>query len=227
VPTWTNGKRGDDVVVQVPDSAVGGSDIQQPLTALLEGIGLLASSEDMKDAGRFAAVFTGPPQSVAVIEAGATALSKWWAAGLGASVVATWGAVVAWWGDQPISTRNVVLWAAALASSAAILAIGYIIASDVRGRAAASVATINGRANLADSMIRAAQLAYAPKPPSPNGHVIALPTPLAVRYTSVRADDETGWVAIALRSDGEDETNFLIVKDSRHAWVGPDDLEFF
>ena len=80
-------------------------DIEAPTTALLRKLNLLGIKDELDAATGFASAFTGPPQSVALIESGATAASKWWAAGLGTSVVATWGAVAKWMGGQEANVK--------------------------------------------------------------------------------------------------------------------------
>lgn len=133
--------------VQLPGNAISPSadDIAAPARSLLVSLRLLGTDDDIEKAGQFGAIFIGPPQSVAVIEAGATALAKWWAVGLGAAAVTAWGSIATFWGEQPVDTHRVVLWIGAIVSAAALLAIGLIVSSDVRGRAAASVAAIEAR----------------------------------------------------------------------------------
>jgi hypothetical protein len=72
--------------VQIPSKAVSDDkDIREPARNLLEDLNLLGTPEETKEAGEFAAIYKGPPQSVAVIEAGATAATK---------------------GGQPVSARS-------------------------------------------------------------------------------------------------------------------------
>ncbi len=80
--------------VAIPGKAVSsGADIARPVRALLEDLQLLGTKEQSDNASGFVAAFKGPPQSVALIEAGATAATKWWATGLGASIIAVWGSI--------------------------------------------------------------------------------------------------------------------------------------
>ena len=129
--------------VQIPGKAVSEqTDLREPVRALLEDLSLLAPPDEADAAKGFTAAFTGPPQSVALIEAGATAVSKWWAAGLGAFVIPLWASVAAWYSGEPDSVKVTLVGGALLATSALIIAIGHLIASDVRGRAAAAVSVI-------------------------------------------------------------------------------------
>jgi hypothetical protein len=154
-------------LVQIPQNAVAsgqdGKDIAKPSITLLEKLNLLPSGDDLKASDGIGAAFRGPTSSVSVMEAGATALSKWWAAGLGVSVVGLWSAVRVFWSnlDAQPQTQQVLLWGAAIASAAALLALAYILGSDVRGRSAAMVATIQARSAVATAMIEATRQSNA------------------------------------------------------------------
>jgi hypothetical protein len=102
------------------------------------------------------ALLGGTPQSVALLEAGGTALSKWWATGIGAAAAASGPAVAAFWGGETPATHRMLIIALAVGFAAAVLAIGYIVGSDVRARSAAAVATINARAEVATTFARLA-----------------------------------------------------------------------
>jgi hypothetical protein len=143
--------------VRIPGQAVSSDkDVGEPVRGLLRNLRLLGAHE--KDGDGFLSTFTGPPQSVALIEAGATAVSKWWAAGLGAVVIAIWANVIGWWNAQAsIDVKVVVIAGAAFVTGTIVLAIGHLLASDVRGRAAAAVANINARARVAEAMLEAAK----------------------------------------------------------------------
>jgi hypothetical protein len=209
--------------VQIPADAVltAGNDILQPLNDLLgaQGLNLKGDPDAASQAGSPAAVFGGPPQSVALIEAGATAVSKWWATGLGATVAGAWAAVSGWWSGQEPASQRVALWVAAIVTAAAVLGIAYLLGSDVRGRSTASVATIRARAQVADSMVRASQAAFIPSPAPPSAELVALPAPLPVSYSLKSSADEPGWNAVALLSNGDNITKYLIVKGAEHEWV--------
>ncbi len=213
--------------VQIPRQAVSdGKDLQAPTRALLENLKLLGSQQDEDDANGFAAAFSGPPQSVALIESGATAAAKWWAGGLGASVVAIWTTVINWWGDQADNVKVVVIGGAAFVTAAAILAIGYLIASDVRGRAAAAVATINARSAVARTMIEAAERSYEPAVSGAATQVVPLPTKLKVENTAEPAGNEDGWQAIAMLREADGAIKYVVVKSSTQAIVGAEGLVF-
>ncbi|HEX6952036.1 MAG TPA: hypothetical protein VF124_04530 [Gaiellaceae bacterium] len=147
-----------DAAVQIPGKAVSqDDDVEAPVVGLLESLHLL--SKDERDGTGFATAFTGPSQSVAVIESGVTAATKWWATGIGATLIVTWGRLLTWWGRQPLGVKEAALGGAFFVTAVGIGAIGYLFASDVRGRATAAAATIAAREHVALAMIAAAEVA--------------------------------------------------------------------
>jgi hypothetical protein len=69
----------------IPSNAVGtGGDIAAPTTALPQALDLLDSETELQSAVNGPIDLTGPPQIVALSEAGATAASKGWVDGLAA-----------------------------------------------------------------------------------------------------------------------------------------------
>lgn len=215
---------GDTVTkVQIPAKAVAtdGDDISTHTTSLLGDLNLLPNADDLKKAGDFGSVLGGPPQSVAVIEANATALSKWWAAGLGAAAAGAWTAVRVFWNANAETPGNqrMMLLGAAIVSAGIVLTIGYILGSDVRGRSAASVATIEARSSVARAMIDVSERQFRPEvSESSRLQLVALPAALPVRWTAKTGDDENGWRAIVLKIDGDDN-EYMLVKGSSHAWA--------
>lgn len=213
--------------IQIPAKAIdaNGADLLEPLQGLLRGINVLPTDADMAKAGTVWATFGGPPQSVALIEAGATAANKWWAAGLGGTVLTVWGSLLKWWGGQEAATQRVALWAVALITAAAVVGIAYLLGSDVRGRAAATVATIEARAKLADAMILSSRKTYSPVAPDAQAQFVALPTAMEVRYIRKGSGDEGGWLAVALMSNGKGINRYLLVKQGLHEWAESADVE--
>lgn len=211
------------VTSALPSKAVSpGEDLLVPLQDLLRGLNLLASSTDLAKANGFSAAFSGPPDSVAVLEAGATSFSKWWAAGIGASAVTLWGSVGVWWAKQPDGIQSMVLLAAAIATAALVLGLAYIVGSDVRGRAAGMVATIDARARLAEAMVHEAAGLFEPTDDPAEVQTVALAQVLRVEWTDKSGDDELGWLATALRTTARGGAEFFLSKDTRHAWVSTD-----
>lgn len=211
---------------QIPTKAAGdGDDIAPPTTALLRELNLLPSPEDLKAASGFVAAFTGPPESVAVIEAGATAATKWSSAGLGAALAAVWAAVAGFWGGITDEVRVAVLLAGGLLSAAVVIAIGLLLSSDVRGRAAASVATIQARSLVAQAMTVAAQKS-ARDDGATAVEVTALQPGLTARNHARPSADEDGWRVIALERSADGSIKYRLVKGSREALVSPPDLSF-
>src|SRR5689334_15791396 len=111
-------------------------DIGVPAAALLTRLNLLETPADMANADGVTSVLSGPPQTVALIESGATAAAKWWSAGGAAVVAAAWVKLYSWWGSQPGHIQDVALWGIAIITSAVALAIAYLLATDIRSRAA-------------------------------------------------------------------------------------------
>jgi hypothetical protein len=213
--------------VRIPGKAVSdGEDVRQPTKNLLEDLRLLGSDEDLKDAASFTSTFTGPPQSVALIEAGATAVAKWWAAGLGAAAVVVWGNVAGWWTNLDADHKTVALAGAAFVTGLLVIAIGYLLASDVRGRAAAAAATIDARAQLADAMIRAAKDAYEPRSGEVEVQIIPLPRAIRARRPAEPADNRDGWLAIAIELQPDASRKYIVVKGSAEESVPRNEVEF-
>ncbi|MDQ4144908.1 MAG: hypothetical protein M3198_14445 [Actinomycetota bacterium] len=213
--------------VKLPGNAIDpqGADIVGPVVAVLRELQVLPTEGDLATAGKPSAFFGGPPQSVAVIEAGATALSKWWAAGLGTAAIAGWAYVVNFWNDISGASQRTLMLAVAITSAALILSIGFIVGSDVRGRAAGTVATIEARSGIARTVMHLAQGRDEEETVSPP--TITALQPRSVKYLTRSGDDESGWVAIALRAkaDGTDR-KYLIVKGNIDAWASPAELQF-
>lgn len=215
-------------LVKVVSTLIGNDDTpttrdSSPLLRFLNALGIKGTSIETDAAGGPAAAIGGPPQSVALIEATATAASKWWSAGLGASVAGLWGVVSLWWDGQHAATQRVGLWMAAIVTAAAVIGIAYLLGSDVRGRAAAAVATIEARAQVGDTLLGAAQASLVPSLPcsSPASHaaLVALAPPINVNYIPKASADEPGWKAIALFSNGDDVTKYLVVKGAEQEWA--------
>jgi hypothetical protein len=194
---------------------------------VLQGLNLLGSTSDDNAAEGFMSAFSGPPQSVALIEAGATAMSKWWAAGLGTAVIGVWGAVRVFWGSQTDDSQRVLLWCAAIATAAAVLAIAAILAWDIRGRALAAAATIEARARVAEVIMQGIPHGTAAMTTgTPSAHLLALRTPLRFRLITRRASDEKGWHAVVVSTDGESAARYLLIKGSKQVWAGADELVY-
>lgn len=202
---------------QLPAKAVSkdGGDLVVPVTDLLRALSLLPKQGEFAGPG---AAFKGTPDSVSVIESGATALSKGWAAGGGVAILSLWASVGGWWIKQSGDIQVGVLWAAALASVALVLGLAYIVGSDVRGRALATVATLEARAAVAQSFIREAAALYTPDLTPTSVQIIAISPPQPMKWIARQASDESGWIASASRFQG-DETKYWLSKGAVQQWV--------
>jgi hypothetical protein len=209
----------------VPAKAVDvdGADLGKPTVEYLRALGLLPLKGETADGWR--AVLGGTPDSVSVIEAGATSLSKWWAAGLGTALAAGWGSARVWFPSQESGIQETVIWAAAVASAAVAVGIAYIVGSDVRGRSAASVAMLNARSAVAGAMLREAVGVYKPAPPEPAGQVFPVSPHLELEWTKRDKDDEPGWIATAMRITG-DKVEYWLAKERVHGWAPADEVRF-
>lgn len=198
-------------------------DLGSSVVALLRLLFLLPDGD--ADASGVSSIFKGPPTSVALIEANATAFSKYWAAGIG--LPAFVAGAFTFWKAQDGNTQTTFVWAAAVCVAAAVLAIGYIVGSDVRGRSSAAVATIHARATVATQLAKLYADADVAATTLPNDEVIALPAALQIRNIAKRGDtEELGWRAIAARVDANSATRYLVVKGGEMEWVGAEQIEF-
>lgn len=200
-------------------------DVLKPTVAVLRELHLLPSQEELNQAGKMSAVFGGPPQSVAVIEAGATAFAKWWAAGLGAAVAGVSGSIVAFWDKQGGDTQRMIVLAVGIAVAALILAIGYIVGSDTRGRAAAAVAVTEARVQVAETVLRVAR-GREPADEESAPTITPLPFRAMVTFRKEAAADEQGWTALAMKTKSGGDLEYLLVKGAQRAWADADDVHF-
>lgn len=214
----------------LPASAVAadGEDLVAPTQTLLQGLYLLGTTAEMAQGDGFNAFIGRTPQSVAVIESAATAISKWWTAGLGAVVISAWGSVVKYWGDYP-DQRNTTLIAAAVVSAAALVGIAYVVGSDVLGRSQASVATINARRDIATTVTAAALSLRAPAPAEAEdtrGAPTTIHLPAALPARSLHGPDTDGWLAVLAQLEGTTVTQYLLVKGATTQWTDAADVVF-
>jgi hypothetical protein len=215
----------DNSDVQIPSKAVGDkTDVSAPITALLRNLYLLGTDREQADAKGLDAAVAGPPQSVALIEAGATTATKYWAGGLSAAVAAGWATIGAWWGTQETGVQASVVGGAALATGAIALAIGYLFGSDVRGRAAAAVATIEARSRVAVEMIQAAREAHEKTTPGSDVQRVPLPSPLKAK--KLKGPDQKGWLVVAMERQTDGKWKYVAVKGSAEEVLEAGELEF-
>src|SRR3954447_25918440 len=146
---------------QVPTGAAGGDDLLAPTQQLLRGLSVLPTPEDLANNSAKAA-FKGAPDSVSIIEAGGTALSKGYAgliALLGGGTAVT-AAVTGFWSGEGTGVRIALVAGGAVFLAATVIAIAVIVAADVRGRAAGSVAQYDVRRQVAVSVLELSLTAH-------------------------------------------------------------------
>jgi hypothetical protein len=121
--------------------------------AILRKLNLLPQAGVAQDG--FRSAFSGPPESVALLEAGATAFAKWWSLGLGAILGVVWTAVTKFYNGQSAhpETQRVLLWIAGIATVTLVAMIALILITDLRGRVAVQLATINARVEVARTVL--------------------------------------------------------------------------
>ncbi|RZU50343.1 hypothetical protein EV385_2112 [Krasilnikovia cinnamomea] len=213
--------------VSVPSRAISGDDISPPAQQLLRDLNLLPEEGDLAHAGGFVAAFKGPPDSVALIEAGATAATKWWSVGLGVMVTGAWAAVRTWWSAEDPANQHILLWGAAIVTAAAVLGVAHLFASDLRGRAAVATETVRARAAVAETFVRMAEQAHArtldgqhvaARAPGDGLQFAALPS-ITVENMAKHGPEEAGWHALGLLTDGARRNRYLIAKGNTHEWV--------
>jgi len=207
-----------DVVEPPPN----GSNIAENAVALLYDLNLLPTKADLDKAGEGnTAAFKSPPQSVALIEAGGTALTKWWAAGGSALILVVWGSVRQFWNSG--SSKDVhqqLIWAAAIVSTALVVGIAYLLASDLQGRASAMVQTISARRDVGSAFISAAAGANTAQSP------VILPVQ-GRTATNLVGEDSPGWHVIAMQPNTDaSKIKYLLVKGGATSWVESASVRF-
>jgi trimeric autotransporter adhesin len=161
-----------DHPVKIPGEPIdpAGSDVLSPLQDLLGGVNVLGGSQDSGSA------FSKPSQSVAILESGATALTKWWSGAVGAVGGLTAIAAVAtrFWNSQTGDARVALLAATGAVLAAAVLALAIIISADVRSRANGATAVYAARAHITGKFIEATMSAAMGHPSAQDGGAAAI-----------------------------------------------------
>ena len=142
--------------VQWPQDAAAstGADLAAPIVSLLKQAKLLPEDETKSALN---AAILGSSESATVIKSGALTLTKNWAALLGISGTAAASTPLVsktWWTDLDANGQFGFLLVCGLIASACVLGISYLLASDVRGRAAATTAQITQRASIVNEFLR-------------------------------------------------------------------------
>lgn len=221
------------MVTQVPSAATGGDDLLPPIQEILRGLSILPTADDLKENSAKAAL-RGTPDSVSIIEAGGTALSKGYAvviAALGGSAAVASG-ITGFWSGEGTGVRIALTAGTAALLAAAVLAIAIIVAADVGGRAAGAVAQYDARRQVAVSLL---ELSVAAHRQATAGATHAGRTGSVVWAVAV-----AGWPAEVVRSgtgviatlsgvrggnDGSPEVQITRVTDGSREWCSPDDLQ--
>lgn len=218
--------------VQIPGLAIGrtaeDTDLLAPTADLLRGLNLLPNDADIEK-NKSKNIFQTTPDSVAVIEAGATNAAKWWATSIAAGSTGITAGIVKVWNDiGKGNTWNqpVAIFAVGLVIAAGTIGIVSLLGSDIRGRAAAMVATIDARQHVACVFIQEAQRSHhdAETVATP-AESICLPGIVAVKNSKESGNAESGWKAIAAR-ERDGKIDYLLVKGKQTAWIEAGDVDF-
>ena len=166
-----------ETVVQWPDTIVStdkkDTDLGPPLTQLLVDLGIKGTTTGETSAEDPLTAVKGTPVSVSIIEAGATAASKGWAALIAAlgGATAVWGAVTNFWKSESAIQGSLVI-AAAVVIAACALGVALIMYGDVRARGQGAAAQYSARAAIATAFLHGATIAVkipgAVSDPQPN-----------------------------------------------------------
>ena len=167
-----------EVVVEFPKNVTSADDTDQdfgpPLSQLLIDLDLKGTAQDAQKAGSAGAAFSGTPDGVAILEAGATAAAKGWSTVIAAlgGITAIGTALEAFW-EKSSDVHSSVVIGGCVVIAACALAIGLIFYGDLVARGRGAAAQYHARASVADSFIAAAQRAAA-TPPPPAASVAAM-----------------------------------------------------
>ncbi len=220
------------MTVSIPGKALdvspSGSDLSAPTQQLLRDLNLLPLDGDLEKANDPAKVLKATPDSVVVIEAGATRAAKVWTwLVAGAGVGWTVGVKVVWntIGESNTWNQPMAILALGLGFVAAVIGIASLLGSDIRGRAAATVATVEARQQVATAMIEAAQSSYQQDADVAAAMPTALPGVVPVNNGEMIGADENGWNALAVR-EKDGHTEFLLTKGRATSWVDSQHVEF-
>jgi hypothetical protein len=185
------------------------TDLAPPLRLLLINVGLSPTPADAKDS---ATAGNDVPQSVAIIEAGATQISKASANQVKAlgGLTGIAGAVAAFW-EKNHDIRIIVVAAAAFVLAAALIAIAVIVSSDVRARANAAAAQYDARARVAEAYLQGAVSSFIHPPAAAvNGQAAvkaaakALPPGVDARTLAILLGaNRDGGIQVALNGDDQ------------------------
>jgi hypothetical protein len=211
-------------VVQWPDTVVSkagaDNDLGLPLIQLLVDLGIKGDAAAEGSAESPVTAVTGTPVSVSIIEAGATAASKGWAALIAAlgGTTAVWGAASDFWKSESTIQGTLVI-AAAVVIAACALGIALIMYGDVRARGQGAAAQYSARASIATAFLRGAVATAKPEAATAKPEAVtAKPAATAGdphAETTARddlADIRTGFTAAQKQISGISETTQQVLK---------------
>lgn len=218
---------------QVPTGAAGGDDLLAPAQTMLRGLCILPTAQDLA-AGGPGVAFKGTPDSVSIIEAGGTALSKGYAVVIallgGATAVSS--ALTGFWKNEAMGVRITLVGGAAVFLGAAVIAIAVIVAADVGGRAAGAVAQYDARRHVAVSFLELSLAAHRDASAGATratraGSVVWSLAVVGCAAEVVRVSSGIVGHLSGVRGggDGAPEVQVTRTSDGVKEWCSPDELE--
>ena len=234
MPTDQTQSTDQATMVQFPGDPVAATDkdVAVPLVGLLHALYLVGTDEEVQAYKGPGAVLGSPPQGVAIVEAGATWLTKAWSTALatGFSATAVVAAVKGVWSDEHDIVRVAMVSGAAIVLAALGLAIAIMVSSDVRARAAGAVAIADARARVATTFLTLTRpMTMAATALSANGHAVAEPSitqlvPATFTGVSSKAQGVTLTVAALGTDAGGSTWCFAIQPGQPPQWIPRSDL---
>ena len=147
---------------------VADQDLGAPLKQLLIDLGIKGTDDDQGKAGNASTALTGTPASLWILESGATAAAKGWAAALaalGGGTVLSARLTLFW--NETAGAHDQIILSAGIFIAACALAIGLIMYADLRARGQGAAAQYHARAAIAVAFLTTAPAAVrAANPPT-------------------------------------------------------------
>jgi hypothetical protein len=184
---------GSASIVQFPGDPAdpAAKDLADPVYQLLHKLNLLGSADDYAQDDSLKGLFATTAPSVAVIEQGATALTKVWSAILAVGITIT-GVVAAAqgvWGNEHDIVRVAIISGSAVVLAALSVSLGLIVQGDVRSRALGAVATIQVRGGIATKFLEMTRSpVFNATSKSPNGQAPAISNLVPTSFVAQTAD---------------------------------------
>jgi len=198
-------------------------DVAKPVTDLLHDLSLLGTAAELEKADGASGFFFGPPQSVAILEAGATAATKAWTALFGAGATAA-GLLTAINGFKNDSVHVAMVAGLAFFTAAMVIGIALIVGTDLRIRGNGAAAVIHARSLIATNFL---SLSHAgSQSTSTTGETVWVSAALAGAplLVLINQEEQSGYQPVTgVRLDGSEGLQIRVVDD----WVPASRVKLF